>query len=139
MSIETHVKGILFLSFFMANCCLSAAIPIQTEDLGIHSFSTYNNTSRSIVKYEKTKVERLLQYNKDSACLYIENLLRRASFLYDTVLLTEAFYLKGIAFYMDASFDTAAVFSQSPPSWLHAKDVLINAQPFIVKPQKICF
>ncbi|MEW6134165.1 MAG: histidine kinase [Bacteroidales bacterium] len=110
MSIETHVKGILFLSFFMANCCLSAAIPIQTEDLGIHSFSTYNNTSRSIVKYEKTKVERLLQYNKDSACLYIENLLRRASFLYDTVLLTEAFYLKGIAFYMDASFDTAAVF-----------------------------
>lgn len=110
MRIATHFRGVLFLSFFTAKCGLSAAIPIQTEDSGMQSFIAANNVSLNIVKYEKTKIERLLQYNKDSACLYIENLLKRASFLNDTVLLTEAYYLRGLAFYMDASFDTAAVF-----------------------------
>ncbi|MGC8864543.1 MAG: histidine kinase [Bacteroidales bacterium] len=56
---------------------------------------------------EKERAENLLYYNRDTAILVINTILKKAEFAHDTALLGEVYYLKGLVSYMNAGFDTA--------------------------------
>jgi len=58
----------------------------------------------------KDKTESFLQISRDSALITIDKLIQAAASAGDTVMLSEAYYLKGVALYMDAAFDSATVF-----------------------------
>ncbi len=108
MRILGIIKIILWLQLF-GDCLSLLAINNKTDGLD------FLNVDAS-VSYEKdygnqkNKIEYFLQNSRDSALVNIDKMIQAAASAGDTLMLSEAFYLKGVASYMDAAFDTAAIF-----------------------------
>lgn len=108
MRVSDILQLFLFLNILLAHVCLQA-MPSSTEGADLLFAGTPTQAGKDNDNW-KDRIERLLQTNRGPAILYIDKFIKDAATAGDTLLLADAYYLKGVALYMDAAFDSAAVF-----------------------------